>query len=169
MTLGYFQRYTGDTCRLFSQSWNSQGGMQKPKATAEFPEFYYAAEGDKHVIVRVIEAIDWLTTWKRLFNGAISKPTTIKVWEPLIDTLDTKPRRSYINIYYIIPSMWTHPNTLHIFVLQLLQSLQGDERSQFLSLYHLHQLWMTHHVWAAKPNTVRLWSFLWLTMSNTSI
>lgn len=47
--------------------------------------------------------------------------------------------------------MWhTHPNTLHIFALQVLQTLGGDERSQLFSLHLLHQLWVTHHIWAAK-------------------
>lgn len=47
--------------------------------------------------------------------------------------------------------LWsTHSNTLHIFVLQPIQSLGGDERSQLFFLHLLHQLWMTHHVWAAK-------------------
>ena len=43
----------------------------------------------------------------------------------------------------------THPDTLNVFLLQLVQTLQGDKGPQLLPLHLSHQLRLSHHLWAA--------------------
>lgn len=66
----------------------------------------------------------------------------------------------------VIPTIYqgsNYLNTLHIFILQLFQSLGRDEGGQIFFHYLLHHLWVTHHVWAAKST-----SFMINTLLNSS-
>lgn len=83
------------------------------------------------------------------FQWCHKTPLTILSWAFLM--LLNKALRLYLSwIIWKKRFRLTHLNTLYVFALQLLQTLGGDERTQFCPLNISQQLWVPHHVWAAK-------------------